>query len=144
METVEQPGGRRKAYRPLAPERRQAAAETALAAYRRGDWFLAHELLEPAWMGTADLAERELYQGLIKLAAAHVHQVRGNPNGVLKNLLGADEHLARADPTGRSTCTMLDLDLPALRLAVANQVADLKAGRALETLAPIDLPRPPA
>ena len=30
-------------------------------------------------MGTDDLPERELYQGLIKLAAAFVHGVRGNP-----------------------------------------------------------------
>ena len=40
-------------------------------------------------MGTDDLAERELIQGLIKLAAAFVHQVRGNPKGVEKNLRGA-------------------------------------------------------
>lgn len=40
-------------------------------------------------MGTRDLAERELIQGLIKLAAAFVHQARGNPKGVEKNLRGA-------------------------------------------------------
>ena len=32
-------------------------------------------------MGTADLAERSLIQGLIKVAAADVHAVRGNPAG---------------------------------------------------------------
>ena len=51
--------------------------------------FLAHELLEPAWMGTAEPRERDLYQGLIKLAAAGVHEVRGNPAGEAKNLRGA-------------------------------------------------------
>jgi hypothetical protein len=89
-------GGRAKAYRPLPPEQRARALEDGLEAYDRGDFFLAHELLEPAWMGTADLRERELLQGLIKLAAAYVHAVRGNVAGVRKNLLGARSRLAAA------------------------------------------------
>ena len=40
-------------------------------------------------MGTDDLAERGLHQGLIKVAAAYVHAVRGNPAGIAKNLAGA-------------------------------------------------------
>ena len=51
--------GRAKAYRPLPEDEREAALAAGLAAYDRGDWFLAHELLEPAWMGTADPAERD-------------------------------------------------------------------------------------
>src|SRR5574337_19843 len=113
METVSQ-GGRRKAYRPLPPEARLAAARQALAAYGRGDWFLAHELLEPDWMGTADLPERALYQGLIKLAAAHVHGVRGNPAGVAKNLAGAAELLGLAREGSPPAARALDLDLDAL------------------------------
>ena len=93
-------GGRAKAYRPLPAADRKAAFEQGLAAYDRGDFFLAHELLEPAWMGTADLGERELYQGLIKLAAAYVHDVRGNPLGTAKNLAGARAHLAEARDEG--------------------------------------------
>ena len=89
-------GGREKAYRPLSPEERSAAFERGVAAYERGDFFEAHEHLEPAWMGTADPAERNLHQGLIKLAAAFVHAVRGNPIGVRKNLRGARERLADA------------------------------------------------
>jgi predicted metal-dependent hydrolase len=77
---------------------RRAAFEAGLAAYERGDFFLAHELLEPAWMGTADLAERDLYQGLIKLAAGFVHAARGNPTGVATNIRGARERLARVPP----------------------------------------------
>ena len=57
--------GRAKAYRPLPAAERASAFGAGLAAYDRGDFFLAHELLEPAWMGTADIGERELYQGLI-------------------------------------------------------------------------------
>ena len=59
-----------KAYRPMAAAERRTAFAAGLAAYDRGDAFLAHELLEPAWMGTDQLAEREVLQGLIKLAAA--------------------------------------------------------------------------
>lgn len=92
--TVRQ-GDRDKAYRPLPPSARHAALEAALAAWARGDWFETHELLEPAWMGTADTLERDLYQGLIKLAAAYVHRARGNAMGMAKNLAGADARLRR-------------------------------------------------
>lgn len=94
-------GDRPKAYRPIPPDRRRLALETGLAAYERGDFFEAHELLEPAWMGTSNLAERALYQGLIKLAAGYVHAVRGNPIGMTRNLRGARAHLEtslRLDP----------------------------------------------
>lgn len=89
-------GGRAKAYRPIPEADRLRALEAALAAYERGDFFLAHEILEPAWMGTDVIAERELYQGLIKLSAAFVHAVRRNPRGIEKNLRGARERLAAA------------------------------------------------
>ena len=51
-------------------------------------------------MGTDDLAERALHQGLIKVAAAYVHAGRGNPPGIVKNLAGARRHLALAGPAG--------------------------------------------
>ena len=93
--------GRSKAYRPLALDARRAAFAAGLEAYARADFFEAHEILEPAWMGAADPIERELHQGLIKLAAAYVHATRGNATGVAKNLAGARDRLARAasDPT---------------------------------------------
>ncbi len=88
--------GRSKAYRPLPPETRRVAIARGLAAYDRGDWYLAHEELEPAWMGTDDPAERALLSGVIKVAAAYVHAARGNPLGVRTNLRGARERLATA------------------------------------------------
>jgi len=106
--------GRAKAYRPLPPEGRRGILAEGLAAYDRGDYFLAHELLEPAWMGTADPAERDLYQGLIKLAAAFVHDARGNPAGVTKNLTGARERLADAVDAGFEA----GLDIPSLLAAI--------------------------
>ena len=101
--------GRAKAYRPLPEAQRDAALAAGLAAYDRGDFFEAHELLEPAWMGTDGLSERDLLQGLIKLAAAYVHAVRGNPRGIRTNLTGARERLAAARADGRHTAG-LDLD----------------------------------
>ena len=88
--------GRSKAYRPLPTEVRTAAVERGLAAYGRGAWYLAHEELEPAWMGTDDPAERAVLSGLIKLAAAYVHAARGNVLGVRTNLRGARERLRTA------------------------------------------------
>lgn len=119
-------GGRAKAYRPLPAAARRHALELGLAAYDRGDFFLAHELLEPAWMGTRDLSERELLQGVIKLAAAFVHQARRNPVGVEKNLRGARERLANAGDAG----ARLGIDVAALLDEVDQALAQRLAGEA--------------
>jgi hypothetical protein len=114
-------GGRAKAYRPLPVEARAEAARKGLEAYERGDFFEAHELLEPAWMGSADPAERELVQGLIKLAAAFVHVARGNPAGIDKNLRGAQARLAehlRLDRSGPLPGPLAALDVPRLLAAI--------------------------
>jgi len=117
-------GGRRKAYRPLPPAARRAALDEGLAAYDRGEWFEAHELLEPAWMGTADIPERELYQALIKLAAAHVHRQRGNALGMARNLTGARSRLAAAIVGGADD---QGLTLGALLAAIDDRMALLAA-----------------
>ncbi len=129
-------GGRSKAYRPLAEAERRRAFEGALAAYDRGDFFAAHELLEPAWMGSADVRERSLCQGLIKLAAGYVHAVRGNPLGMRKNLVGARERLARAagggstggvGESGDQGGTAGAIDLAALLDAIDDRISRLIA-----------------
>ena len=86
--------GRAKVFRPLPEPARRAAREAGIRAYEEGRFFEAHELLEPSWMGSPDPAERDLDQGLIKLAAAYVHAGRGNALGMRKNLLGAQRRLA--------------------------------------------------
>jgi predicted metal-dependent hydrolase len=126
-------GGRAKAYRPLPAATRRRALRDGLDAYDRGDFFLAHELLEPAWMGTDDLPERELLQGLIKLAAAHVHGVRGNPAGIVKNLVGARERLAGAGTSGER----LGLDVA----AIVAEIEDRLAGVVTADDPPILIPR---
>ncbi len=116
-------GGRRKAYRPIPAVDRRAAYDAALESYDRGDFFLTHELLEPAWMGTDDLPERELYQGLIKLAAAFVHGVRGNPRGIVRNLEGARPRLTAALDAGSTG----GLDLADLLAAIDTLLVRLAA-----------------
>jgi predicted metal-dependent hydrolase len=131
-------GGRRKAYRPMPAADRTAAFEAGLAAYANGDFFEAHELLEPAWMGAADPAERELHQGLIKLAAAYVHATRGNPLGMAKNLSGARERLAGALP-GRPEVGG-DVQVADLIAQIDDRLAQLGAARPAAPLAPIHPP----
>lgn len=126
-------GGRAKAYRPLPAATRHHALRHGLDAYDRGDFFLAHELLEPAWMGTADLPERELLQGLIKLAAANVHAVRGNAAGIRKNLEGAKARLAVAGSAGST----FGLDAAALVAAVEDRLSGAISADDL----PIAIPR---
>jgi hypothetical protein len=111
-------GDRLKAYRPLPPDRRREALEAGIAAFSRGDFFEAHELLEPAWMGTSDIAERELYQGLIKLAAGYVHCVRGNPIGMSRNLEGARQHLSTSAELDPGAARSAGIDLMDLLMEV--------------------------
>lgn len=127
-------GDRPKAYRPIPPDRRRAALEAGLQAYERGDFFEAHELLEPAWMGTSDLAERALYQGLIKLAAGYVHAVRGNPIGMVRNLEGAREHLTMSVELDPRSGQGAGIDLNGLLLEVDVRLASVRSAVAhLET-----------
>jgi predicted metal-dependent hydrolase len=120
----------------LPADDRRAALAAGIEAYERGDFFLAHELLEPAWMGTADVAERELHQGLIKLAAAYVHAVRGNPAGVGKNLRGALDRLRGAVDAGSVAEVESGLDVPALVAEIERRVDALAAD-------PSSVPPPP-
>lgn len=116
----------------MAEAARQAALDSFLEAYARGEYFEAHEILEPAWMGAEDVPERELLQGLIKVAAAYVHATRGNPPGVEKNLRGA---LARIE-AGRSAGTRIGVDADALAAEVRSRLARLADDHAAETQAP--------
>lgn len=125
--------GRAKAYRPVAAPERTAAVVAGLRAYASGDFFEAHELMEPAWMGTDDPAERDLIQGLIKLAAADVHGVRGNPRGVARNLEGAQDRVRRV-PRG-DAIPDLEVDLPGLLAAIDQRLTDLASDRPTEPIA---------
>ncbi len=134
--------GRAKAYRPLPAPERAAALTAGIAAYERGDFFEAHELLEPAWMGTDVPADRALLQGLIKLAAAYVHSVRGNPAGIVRNLEGARARLLEADEDRAAAgLPAAWLDVPGLIAAIDLRLADLATHPAEPNLGPPSLPR---
>ena len=62
-------GDGRRSYRPLPAEEREAAVARGLAAYARGDFYLAHEELEPAWMAAGRSRRAR--------AAGRPHQARG-------------------------------------------------------------------
>ena len=130
--TVVDADGRAKAYRPLAVADRTAAVIAGMQAYDAGDFFEAHELMEPAWMGTDDPAERELIQGLIKLAAADVHGVRDNPRGVARNLEGARDRLRRV-PDGDAVAG-LRFGLPGVLDAIERRLAALAVDRATDPI----------
>jgi predicted metal-dependent hydrolase len=134
--------GRAKAYRPLPEADRAAALAAGLHAYQEGDFFEAHELLEPAWMGTDVPADRALLQGLIKLAAAYVHAVRGNPAGIVRNLQGARARLVESDEE-RLAAGLPDpwLDVPGLVAAIDLRLADLAAHPDGPNLGAPELPR---
>lgn len=121
-------GGREKAYRPLDVATREAALADGIEAYERGDFFLAHEILEPAWMGTAEPGERDLLQGLIKLCAAFVHSARGNPVGVAKNLRGARDRFAGAITAGRRA----GIDVPTITGRIDERLTALSGDEAAD------------
>ena len=122
--TVVQVDGRRKAYRPLPFEERARAVAAGLECYEGGEAFEAHEAWEPAWMGTDDIAERALLQGLIKLAAADVHASRGNLPGVGTNLRGALDRLRVAADRAPG----IVVDLPVLIAAAEARLDRALAG----------------
>ncbi|HYN70576.1 MAG TPA: DUF309 domain-containing protein [Candidatus Eisenbacteria bacterium] len=124
--------GRAKAYRPLPPEERRAALRAGLAAYEQGYYFLAHETLEPAWMGTDDPGERDLHQGLIKLAAAFVHATRRNRLGIEKNLRGARELLSGGIEAGAHE----GIDVPRIVAALDDRLARLTRSRTGGSIGP--------
>ncbi|HYN48490.1 MAG TPA: DUF309 domain-containing protein [Candidatus Nanopelagicales bacterium] len=134
--SVVDPRGRAKVFRPLPAGDREAAVARGLAAYARGEFYMAHEELEPAWMAASDPGERELLGGLIKLAAAFVHAARGNPAGVRTNLRGSRERLAGAAAADRDG----GLDLPGLLAAIDDRLALLER----EPAAPVPAPVPEA
>ena len=86
-------------------------------------------------MGTDDPAERALLQGLIKVAAAYVHDVRGNPAGIARNLEGARVLLRRALETGPAR-NVAGIDLGALLDAIDARLTDLTAHPDGPTLGP--------
>ena len=131
---IVQADGRAKAYRPLPLGERRAAVLAGLHEYEAGEPFEAHEAWEPAWMGTDDVAERALLQGLIKVAAAEVHAGRGNAAGVARNLEGALDRLRFARDAGTSSAPGMVVDLDRLIGDAETRLATARTGEAGPTI----------
>jgi predicted metal-dependent hydrolase len=82
---------------PVELEARLDEFYDALQQFNDGWYFESHETLEDLWMVTP-LPEREMFQGIIQLAAAFVHYARGERAGVLKLLNAAIDKLRRFEP----------------------------------------------
>ena len=51
--------------------------------FNQGEYFAAHEELEEAWMDDRS-AGRDLYRGVLQIAVAYFHLLKGNYKGTLK------------------------------------------------------------
>jgi hypothetical protein len=81
--------------------------------YNHGFPWEAHEAWEVLWLRAPEASnERLLLQALIKLAAARVKQLQGQPKGVQAHSEGARALLGRID-----AAMLLGLDLRALAIA---------------------------
>lgn len=69
----------------------------SLDEFNAGYFFESHETLEDLWMVTP-WPERQLFQGVIQLAAAFVHYVRGEYPGIMKLLDASLDKLAAFAP----------------------------------------------
>lgn len=93
-------------------------------------------------MGTDVPADRALLQGLIKLAAAYVHGIRGNPAGIVRNLEGARARLIEAEEDRtEAPLAVTWLDVPALIEEIDRRLGDLATHPEGPTLGPPKLRR---
>lgn len=74
--------------------------QRGVALFNSGEFFLAHEVWEELWMDEAE-PEKTFLQGLIQLAAALHHYVRGNSAGAQSLLAAAAVKLQRFAPNHR-------------------------------------------
>lgn len=96
----------------------------ALEEFNDGYFFESHETLEGLWLVTP-LPDRTFFQGVIQLAAAYVHVVRGEPQGALKLI---DAAVAKLREFGTE---FLGIDVAAMVEAAT------AAGRALAAFDPL-------
>lgn len=99
----------------------QGELERGLRHYRAGEFFLAHEHWEAAWL-RLDEPEKTLLQALIQVAAAFHHFQRGNPEGTRSLLLAA---LRKLDS---STASVGGIDDPRLCDGIREWLSALEVG----------------
>jgi len=98
----------------LTPERRHQLVEEGIALFHRGEYFAAHEAWEEVWRSTTP-EPRDLFQGLVQLAAAFHHLRQRKRPDIARRVLGkARRRLAAVAPTAddlQVTALLADLDL---------------------------------
>lgn len=68
-------------------------AREGIRLFNQGEFYLAHEHLEEAWMETGS-PERDLYQGILQIGLAYYQISRGNYRGALKMFRRGQRNLA--------------------------------------------------
>lgn len=82
----------------LTPERRRELVAEGTELFHRGEYFAAHEAWEEVWRSTTP-EPRDLFQGLVQLAAAFHHlQARMRPDVARRVLEKARRRLAGVAP----------------------------------------------
>ena len=82
----------------LSPARRRELTEEGVELFHRGDYFAAHEAWEEIWRSTTP-EPRDLFQGLVQLAAAFHHlDERRRPDVARRVLAKARRRLATVAP----------------------------------------------
>lgn len=76
-----QPAGREIFCQQILP----AKAQEGIALFNAGRYFEAHEALEKAWIEDCSPG-RDLYRGILQVAVAYYHILRGNYRGARKML----------------------------------------------------------
>ena len=108
---------------PLTPEElpaRLGEFYKAVDEFNDRYYFESHETLEDLWMVTP-LPDRTFFQGIIQLAAAFVHLVRGEYPGIIKLLDASAEKLQQFAPEH------LQIDVAALLDGIARARTELAA-----------------
>jgi uncharacterized protein len=83
----------------LTPERRRELVEEGIELFHRGEYFAAHEAWEEIWRSTTP-EPRDLFQGLVQLAAAFHHLDERQRPDVARRVLGkARRRLATVAPS---------------------------------------------
>ena len=110
----------------LSPARRDELVREGTGLFHAGRWFAAHEAWEEVWRSTTP-EPRDLFQGLVQLAAAfhHLH-ARGRPDVARRVLAKARRRLAAVCERGGDAMRAapdravdLELDVEALLAQLA-------------------------
>lgn len=89
----------------LTPERRRELIQEGIDLFNRGEYFAAHEAWEEIWRSTTP-EPKDLFQGLVQLAAAFHHlDERKRPDVARRVLRKARHRLAAVS----STAAVVDL-----------------------------------